>query len=301
MEKAFAVIRKINTKSTGSIAADYKSSVTGKTCKIVADTGIVKEGNTLNLLKDDPQILFFDDKNSFEYKITCRDTRVSEYVSETEKVINFWKQHPKVVNVRNKANTKKGIPEWDAKFYNPNINGDATYIIEVFDEVEQEDVSRFKNQMKVVSRYYSFPSSLKRSVAYYFGVNPTGMSDNALDIKMIGIDEKGILLAEDKTTNESNIEKFLRTFEKEGTMSFDVEVEILAHKLISASKITEKGGLYYQGLDVIASSFDALVLYLKENEKVRKALESQVAETDEEEGTKVATRGRKAKETAETV
>jgi hypothetical protein len=297
-EKVLAVIRSVNTKSGASLPASYVNKSTRKLHVIVSGTNQSKEVSVDSLGKYKEAIIRFDHQSAFEYKIVCLDTSVKEYNEQAQAEIAFWKKHPKVANIKNPNNTSRGDAEWDLKFYNENSLGAPEYLIEVFDEVEKEDTTRFSNQIKAIGRFYKMGFEAQKSVAYYFNINPTNLTQAALTMKMLGIDKAGVLFQNDSATNESNLDKFLITFTEEGKASVDVEMDILAKKAIDAGKISKKGELYFVGADVVASDWKGLILYLKDNESYRNILIRSISDAEEAKE-EASTRGRKKKEVSE--
>lgn len=297
-QKVLAVIRKINVRSSSPLVAAYTMRLTKKEHMIVKGTNHVKEISRETALKYNPAIAYLDSHSSFEYQIVCTDMSQNELREQALKEVAFWKKHPQIANVKNPNNVQRGDANWDSIFYNENSIGVPEFLIEVFDEVEEEDTTRFVNQVKAISRYYNLPFEVKKNIAYYFNVNPSNLSEKALMIKMIGIDNKGVLFCDDEATKSSNLDVFLRTFGEGGKASFDVETEILAHKALEANKIVNRAGMYYVGTEVIATDFKGVVLYLKDNPKYRDILAADL-EPKEEVSEKGSKRGRKATEEVE--
>lgn len=183
-------------------------------------------------------------------------------LEKNRKTIEFYKKHIEVY-----------VPDGGGKNTNTNNIGQRNYELINLDQVETDKVELSELENRLMCELHDIYHNDEEfsSVAYMMGVNPTGLNKNMVFNTLSGIikKDKASLDDFDKKLNKDD-DRWVKTVINKALREVD--------KNTGSSYIeTDLNKMYNMNGSHIASNYNALVAYMKDNGKLFKGLESSLS------------------------
>lgn len=236
----------------------------------------------------------FDSSRGFK-EITIEKNLSPEHetrkMQQVEKVIEAWARHPQIVDIRNPTNDPE-LP-----YYNSNLKAPLFQIVRPDEQVKKKN-NNTRDKLKAANMANTMTTDELKSVAFFFGLNPSGWTEDELFDNVAGF-ENGVIM------REPNLQKFLAKFEN---LTKEVELEITIQKAIQMTEVPVAGfssifekrstGYYLNGT-YIGNTAEKVVHFFSEKES-KELYESYVLKAvNEREGKKNEINAKKEPELVE--
>lgn len=176
-------------------------------------------------------------------------------------VRRFFRNHPNVVDYNDPS-------QYDKVANMPiGAKANAQFIFEdkastVDSQIEESEKSSLIQACLIGNKS---KAKVLRDMLFYLGENPSeSMTDKEMYVSLINL-----------TVNVGtrHREKFYNTYVEHAIRAEDVHITTLANKAISKGNITSSNGIFRYGTEAIGTKFEQVLLWLKNNDSARGALE----------------------------
>ena len=163
----------------------------------------------------------------------------NERISPELKIEWDWSEnHPNQIDITNQRHAK----DWFMNHTNIDVVGHknpnltrALFTMFVLEDMEDIEHKAFELKLRIMNIVYNMNADKRRDLAYFFGTNPSVLSDKQVLLSLVG--NNGVLLIED---NSRELLRIMSLPENK-----EMLVRTVVKKAITIGKIVKRDGKYY--------------------------------------------------------